>query len=458
MAVYEERNNTEHVRYTKGKLLKDGGEGYIYEVRENPNLLMKIYKETDPQGLPIVTPELERKLEYMKDNPPELLVSRGIVAWPTELVRDDINEMHWTNKQRPLLGFVMPKLDITGHLQRIYAYRHPSSDASDYGMFPSVRSRLSVAINLCSALHELHKAGYVVGDFNHTNIGVNYSTGQVYFVDCDSFHICGENGDVFRTNVIMAGYLAPEIISHCNAERAAKRQYNLDEVALPTFTKESDLFCLAIHIFKLLMNGVDPFRGIKYDASGSTASPFVGNEAIERNAYVFREGNRPSAVFCPPAWSLPLDISILFKRAFVESRTMPSIRPTAEEWYRALSEMLTDSMVQCKDNEKHQYLKSLAKCPYCEADKQYLEEYITPVDEIDEKPVAESVYCDKCGKSVATSAMVCGNCDNPQPETGWLTSSTNSDEADDELKHLGKVLLWFFLVVALIWIIVESSQ
>jgi len=40
----------------------------------------------------------------------------------------------------------------------------------------------------------------------------------------------------------------------------------------------------------LLMNGVDPYRVVRYDAVGSNASPFMGNEAIERDSYVFKLG------------------------------------------------------------------------------------------------------------------------------------------------------------------------
>jgi serine/threonine protein kinase len=171
----------------------------------------------------------------------------------------------------------------------------------------------------------------------------------------------------------MAGYLAPEIIEHCNKERADGKPYSLDKVSLPTFTKESDLFCLAVHIFKLLMNGIDPFRGVKSDATGSTASPFVGNDAIERNAYVFREGNQPSAVFCPPIESLPPEILSLLGKTFIDGRTDPSLRPTAETWYFALEYFLKNELSQCSDIEKHQFYSELTECPYCVADDLHLE-------------------------------------------------------------------------------------
>jgi len=347
---------------TKGKRIVDGGEGYIYEAKGNPDLLIKIYKEKDMSGAPIVTPELKNKLEYMKDNPPDVLVSKGIVAWPVELINDDNGNLQ---------GFTMPRMDFDEHIQRTYSYRHPVLEADEYKRFPSVESRIKIAMNLCSALNELHRKGYVFGDLNHHNVGVNYSTGQICFMDCDSLHLTTDFGDVFRTSVIMAGYLAPEIIRHCNNERSHGREYNLDKVALPTFTKESDLFCLSVHIFKLLMNGVSPFLGIKTDAAGSTASPFVGNDAIERNAYVFREGNKPSAVFCLPADSLPFEIITLLNRAFMDGSKVSYLRPHAADLYNALNRYLTSGLTQCKKEPKHQYFNQLSECPYCAADNRH---------------------------------------------------------------------------------------
>ena len=355
--------------YTKGKLLIDGGEGYIYEVAEDTSLLMKVYKETDSLGEPIVTSDLVNKLLFMIANPPSILIEKGIIAWPLEAVWVEQGD----GSAPRLSGFVMPKMAIDEHIQRVYSYRHPQLDMAEYASFPTVVSRISIAINLCAALHELHRVGYVVGDFNHRNIGVNYNTGQIYFVDCDSFHITDNDGNVYRSNVIMAGYLAPEIISHCNSERTGGRDFNLDKVAPPTFTKESDLFCLAVHIFKLMMNGVDPFRGVKSDAMGSTASPFVGNDAIERNAYVFKQGNKPSAVFCPPMESVPPEIFLLFEKAFIQGAANPRMRPDAETWYHALNRLLTNDLVQCPVDAKHQYYRQLTQCPYCTADYQHMQ-------------------------------------------------------------------------------------
>jgi serine/threonine protein kinase len=347
--------------YRKGDLLHEGGEGFIYEIRNEPHLLMKIYRETDVSGDKIVTHELEAKLTYMKNHPPQSLIDKEIIAWPMELI--------YTGDK--LIGFVMPKLNFESKIQRVYNYKHPIIDQYEYDTYPKTQVKIGVAVNLAYALYELHRAGYVVGDLNHENIGID-KEGQVKIVDCDSFHITDENGAVYRTNVIMAGYLAPEIIRHCKEERAAGRPCMLNDVAMPTFTVESDRFCLAVHVFQLLMNGISPFNGVVNSAVGSTATPFRGNTAIERNAYVFASDKRPASVFCPFPDTLPPRILMLFNQTFLEGHNAPWARPGAEQWHEVLMEYYAN-LKQCKKVEKHQYYAGLEKCPFCDCDDRWYE-------------------------------------------------------------------------------------
>ncbi len=342
-----------------GKLINDGGEGKIFEVKNNNDLLIKLYKEKDLSGNPIVTKELQQKLEYMKNHPPLSLINKGCLAWPLEIIY----------KNGKMTGFTMPKLKSDASLLEIYAYKHPLIDET-YDSSPSIQSRIGAAINLTYAVSELHKAGYVVGDMNHENIGINKKNGQIQIFDCDSFTITDDKKRTFRTKVCMPGYLAPEIIRHSNSERAKGKPYNLDTVALPTFTKESDLFCLAVHIFRSLFNGVSPFLGVKNNARGSTAAPSVGNTGIERNNYVFKQGLHPSAVYCLKENEIPSYIKALFDRAFIDGNINPKSRPSAVEWHEALSKYLA-SIKQCSDNPKHQYYDKLSYCPFCKADENH---------------------------------------------------------------------------------------
>ena len=345
--------------FEPGRLFKDGGEGKIYEVLGHNDLLLKIYKDKDLQGKTIVTQELQHKLEYMKNNPPMSLINKGCLAWPIDILYS----------QGRMTGFVMSRLKSDYTLQQIYTYKHPSID-KNYDEYPSVQSRIGIAVNLAYTVSELHKAGYVIGDMNHENIGVDRENAQIRIFDCDSFTITDNSGTTLRTNVCMEGYLAPEIIKHCNSERAKGCPYDLDTVALPTFTKASDLFCLAVHIFRSLMNGISPFLGVNNNAAGSRAAPFVGNEGVERNNYVFKPRFHPSAVYCLKPDEIPPNIKSLFDRAFLDGNSNPVNRPSAEEWYNALSEYL-GRLKQCSSNRKHQYYNTLSQCPYCEADKRH---------------------------------------------------------------------------------------
>ena len=57
---------------------------------------------------------------------------------------------------------------------------------------------------------------------------------------------------------------------------------------LPTFSVDTDRFALAIHIFKLLMNGYSPFNGIDSKLTVSQASPGLGDVAVDRDNYCFK--------------------------------------------------------------------------------------------------------------------------------------------------------------------------
>jgi len=322
--------------------MKAGGEGEIYEVQGHSDLVVKLYKPN------ILSRELEEKLTYMRNNPPSQSIMNQI-AWPIDILRDAYGKF---------VGFTMPKLSIDADLKSVYVYPEKPDLPISY------EHRVILALNICIVIAEVHKAGYVFGDFNPLNIGVNLTTGHVAFMDTDSYHITDRSsGKVYRCGVCLDGYVAPELILQCKGT-------DFSNAPLPTFTQETDRFALAIHIYKLLMNGYTPFNGIKEGASASTASPGVGNFAIERDNYCFKPGNKPQSVATPDMSSLSPDIQYLFKKTFINGVNNPSQRATAEEWLDALKEYKNE-LVQCKQNPRHFYYRSNAQCPYCAADARY---------------------------------------------------------------------------------------
>ena len=326
--------------------LASGGEGAVYNIVGDNHYLAKIYHASKIQA----SPELCEKLEYMVNNPPDASVLDQI-AWPTDVLKDSSGHF---------CGFVMPKLDAKEELKNIYPYPPKA------GTKINTDQKLVIAINICIVISAIHKAGYVFGDFNPNNIGVNLTNGHVGFFDTDSYHFTDiRTGDTFRCEVACDGYVAPELINHCHLEKK-----DFAHASLPTFTTDTDNFALAIHIFKLLMNGYTPFNGIKESESISQSSPGTGNLAIERDNYCFKKGNKPQSVATPTLDSLPDEIQILLGRTFLGGVSNPSSRATADEWRNALQNM-RNNLVQCSSDSDHMYFKENKKCPYCEASKRY---------------------------------------------------------------------------------------
>ncbi|GHU29868.1 hypothetical protein FACS1894172_01890 [Spirochaetia bacterium] len=330
----------------ESKAFNNGGEGEIFNILNYRGYIAKIYRT--------VSKEKEMKLLFMHSKRPSQEILSQI-AWPLDILYDNDR----------FCGFVANKLNTTGDLSSVYAYPPVQK-------IP-IRKKVEIARNICSVIDDVHQPNYIFGDFNPRNIGVNIHTGTVAFFDTDSYHIILDKrfNAAYRCNVCLDGYVAPELLKkfeHESQRNPAVTSYA--DLSLDTFTKETDNFALAIHIFRLLMNGYTPFNGIKENASVSQASPGIGNEAIIRDAYCFKPGNKPQAVAVPPLSILPPYIRLLFSRAFIGGKKYPHIRPDADEWNKALYRY-EKSLKSCKKDSSHQYFNVLSSCPWCEADTRY---------------------------------------------------------------------------------------
>ena len=348
-----------------------GGEGDIYRVQGGDARVAKLYKPG------AITQELVDKLMVMIHYPPNASVLSQ-VAWPLDLVGTEPGTS---------CGFIMPELSINSELGEIYKY--PAT------LHISMHQKINIAQNICVVISEVHKAGYVFGDFNPRNIGLDMNTGLVSFLDTDTYHVEDkEKGTVYRCNVCASGYAAPELLEKCSgyvAEVPAASKSAYAETPLPTFTKETDNFALAIHIFKLLMNGYTPYGGIIESASVSQSSPGVGDAAVRRNSYCFKPGFKHQSAAILPLEALPEEIADLFTRAFIEGRADPRRRPDAVEWHGALCR-LEKSLVTCPRSPLHQYDSKNSNCPLCEADERYAAILIAPSAHVQTAPLKQAAY------------------------------------------------------------------
>lgn len=325
--------------------LKSGGEGAVYDIIGYSNVVAKIYLSvTDAK-------QREKKITEMANlSLTESFQNSQIlddVAWPL---------VPLFNKAKEFVGFVMSRITAKNELDDIYSL----NSKTNAGM--STADKVVTLISLSDVVDRLHKRGQVIGDFNPNNIKID-NKGNVKLVDVDSYHFKPGKA-TYPCMVCAPGYVAPELIKKCKGS-------TYEEVFANggiTFTEETDRFALAIHCFRMLMNGCHPFTCKKNVKNvGSTPAPSV-DKRVERGETPFftTVTNFTTPDWAPDVTSLPMYIRDLFKRAFVDGYRNPSMRPTAKEWSDALKQYQRE-IVKCRVESSHWYWKQLNTCPYCAA-------------------------------------------------------------------------------------------
>ena len=214
--------------------MNGGGEGTIHGIVGMNGYVAKIFKPDKRSA------DREEKLRCM--------VKKGAtvknlehITWPLDVIYN----------AEGFAGYVMQKIENVQSLTAVY-------NGDKYNL----RFRLLAAYNLCAAVETVHNMGQVCGDLNPQNICINLNVNdkanafKVTLVDADSYHFSTEE-KTYRCEVGLADYLAPEI------QKKVSGGVTLRNAPLPTFTKETDLFALAVHVFCLLMNGCHPFACAK---------------------------------------------------------------------------------------------------------------------------------------------------------------------------------------------------
>ncbi len=314
--------------------LGKGGEGTVYAINGDKEHVLKVYHASNQ------TTSREKKLLVMVNNPISASAMQQ-VAWPTDVVYDN----------GKFVGFVMPRASDIEELNVMYSDKY----------ICTLSERITMAKNICVAIHAVHEAGQVCGDLNPKNIAVNVGQGTVMLVDTDSYHISDGNRE-YRCEVGMPPYISPEV------QIKMSNGMTLKNAPLPTYTKESDRFALAVHIFALLMNSCHPFA-CAVDLSlrqRSVAAPQpVDNIRDGIFPFVQKQSGITIPAYAPDFDYLPEEIKKLFIRAFVDGHKQPSKRPSAEEWFYALDKM-SKTLKVCTKDIHHMYPSSCTSCPWCD--------------------------------------------------------------------------------------------
>ncbi len=316
--IYRGLNNEQ---YNTDRELGRGGEGTVYELQRQSNLVLKKYNEP-------LTPERIEKLRLMV-----AMRSAGIeayAAWPEDIVTDD---------QGMACGFVMRKLAGFVPLHMIFSPMDRKKLFPDKGY----NFLVHIARNLATAFFKLHEAGLVIGDVNEGNILINAS-GLVAFIDCDSFQVKGP-GKYFFCEVGVPRYTPPELLKEGSFEKVIR-------------TVNTDSFSLAVLIFQLLFMGRHPFAG-----KNKLAADFDEETAIRKREFAYSLENKKKKLF-PPNDSFAItnlsdELVVLFHQAFEQDA-----RPLPAVWIVALDNQLKD-MVTCGVSRLHTFPAKMTDCPWC---------------------------------------------------------------------------------------------
>lgn len=266
-------------------------------------------------------------------------------------------------------------------------------------------NRIDVLISLCDCIEKVHNTGQVViGDENPNNMKID-SNWKVKLLDADSYHV--RSGGVTHKCVVCApGYVAPELVKKCRGTSYA-------DAPGETFTEYTDRFSLAVHIFRMLMNGAHPYTSRPIKKCGSVAAPKPIDRKVEKGECVYFTSvkNMAPPPFVPNINSFPGYLCELFRRAFADGNTTPSLRPSPSEWKAALQRYRREA-VRCSNNASHYHMKGIC-CPYCEADHNY---------EVSRKGIAVLPTQPTVYTAPATKAAASG--------TGFSVTSTHTDSVN----------------------------
>ncbi len=213
-----------------GEKMASGGEGAVYPISGRNSTLVKIY-HTDilkKRGL-----DLNRKIEVMVDMKDKF---KGKLCWPS---------VRAFNAQNQWVGYAMRRAEgVT-----MFKMAHPMIYKNHFLNLDRVQV-VNYLINFLDKVAMLHSNDVMMGDYNLNNILCNPHSDQVDLIDCDSYQI-HVGGQLFRNPVGSPDLTAPE--------QQGKDFGKIDR------TVESELFSVAIILFKCLMLGRHPYDAVGGD-------------------------------------------------------------------------------------------------------------------------------------------------------------------------------------------------
>ncbi|MHC2001788.1 hypothetical protein ACYQR9_15265 [Methylobacterium sp. CM6241] len=307
-----------------GGIVGQGGEGAVYEVVAQPDVVAKVYHKP-------LSRERADKIRAMGLIGNDAL--GRLTAWPRGLLLDGVAGTP--------VGLVTRRVVNQKDIHHLYS---PKSRRSEF-LRADWRFLVRAAANTARAFAAVHAAGCVIGDVNHGGVLVGQDA-TVTLIDCDSFQVM-HGGRRFLCEVGVETFTPPELQG--KSFEGVVRSASHDD------------FGLAVMVFLLLLMGRHPFAG---RFSGPGDMPI--SRAIEE--FRFAYGHQRSALqMTQPPGTPPLSIvgptiEQLFELAFAADAPRVG-RPAARDWMAALDGLEKD-LKQCASNPAHWHHRT-SSCPWC---------------------------------------------------------------------------------------------
>jgi len=257
--------------------LSEGGEGIVFRIRNQPNLVYKEYKANQLPHLNIQALEdLMSIIGTWEASHQARLLSRTV--WPQSLVA------HGAEKR----GFLMPAIEETFY--RRYGLRsNPKRVLCDWNHLsyqdaplprhmisevprPSVEEKIMLIKDLVATVDLLHQHDIIVGDMSGKNLIWTTQPNRVIIIDCDSFRIDGRKGVCVHKE--SPGWIDPTLQGRQTC-------------------KESDIYKLGVAAFRSLWN--DPSSVVTPEVVNRSRPSEIPGDLISLIAASVGATNRPSS-------------------------------------------------------------------------------------------------------------------------------------------------------------------
>jgi DNA-binding helix-hairpin-helix protein with protein kinase domain len=316
--------NTFHL----AKQIGQGGEGAIYETREQSDVALKLYWPTKAES---------RRDKILAMTAAQWYKKNSFVAFPIDVLFSPTGAF---------LGFVMKKV---GGSKPVHLLFSPASRKIEFAT-ADYRFLVRAASNIARAVASVHALTCVIGDVNHSGFLVSDKATST-LIDCDSFQIVAANKK-FLCQVGTPEYTPPEL-----------QGARFDRVER---TKNHDNFGLAVLVFQILFMGRHPFSG-RYQGPGDMPL----ERAIGEYRFAYSAQTSATKILPPPGAPVLTDFPPYIAQAFESAfgRAGPNGRPPAAQWV-SLLETLEKELIACTADPTHRHVQG-KPCPWCRMEQSY---------------------------------------------------------------------------------------